>query len=383
MTLSSTADRRARRAVAVIFLANGFFLGTWAALIPAVQQQLQISHGELGIALLSIAVGALIAMPIGGAAIGRLGSATVLRIATIAWFTFFSLPMLAPSLPVLVLALFFFGASNGVMDVAMNAHAVVVEQRLGKPVMSSFHGMFSLGGLIGAGLAALLLPSMPAVSHAFLMSAIAGAVSLAMFTNLLPTRIDSGSSHPAFALPSKATLGIGALCFLALVAEGAMVDWSALHMQESLALGAGAAATGFAAYSGTMAVGRFLGDWLRAHAGAVTLVRVSAYLATFGMVLALAVPVAWVAVAGFAIVGLGLANLVPIFFGAGGKIPGQSSGTGIAAIASMGYFGFLAGPPIIGFAAQLTNLAAALGLVLLCCLLIGIFARAVAPAENS
>jgi MFS family permease len=381
MQTSSAAERRARWAVAVIFLANGFFLGTWAALIPAVEERLRISHGELGIALLSIAVGAVIAMPLGGVAISRLGSATVLRIATICWFTFFSLPMLAPDLPLLILALFFFGASNGVMDVAMNAHGVAVEQRLARPVMSSFHGMFSLGGLIGAGAAAVLLPISAAVSHAFLMSAIAGTICLVTFVHLLPAAVDSGSSHPAFAMPSRATFGIGALCFLALVAEGAMVDWSALHMRESLALGAGPAAIGFAAFSGTMAIGRFLGDWLRAHVGAVVLVRVSAYLAALGMALAL-VPVAWVAIAGFAIVGLGLANLVPIFFGAGGKIPGQSSGTGIAAIASMGYFGFLAGPPVIGFAAQLTNLALALGLVFLCCLLIGLFARAVAPAEG-
>jgi MFS family permease len=378
---TNAVDRRARLAVAVVFLANGFIIGVWAAHIPLVEERLAISHGALGIALLGMAVGALIAMPLGGAAIARLGSATVLRVTTVTWFLSFPLPVLAPSFPLLVAGLFLFGAANGVMDVAMNAHGVLVERRLGRPVMSSYHGMFSLGGLFGAGLAALLLPVMPPSLNAIAMSALVALTTIAAFFHLLPSESDRSAGGPAFALPSKATVGIGALCFLALLSEGAILDWSALHLQSSLSLGAGLAATGFAAYSAAMAGGRFLGDWLRAHIGAVLLVRASAFLATFGLLIAVAVPDPLVAIIGFALSGLGLANTVPIFFGAGGKIPGQDAGTGIAAITTMGYAGFVAGPPLIGFAAQATSLALALGLVVLACALIGVFANAVRPAD--
>lgn len=379
----SSVDWRARWAVAVVFLANGFILGVWAGHIPLVEERLEINHGTLGLALLFMAVGALIAMPLGGAAIGRFGSANVLRVATVGWFLSFPLLILAPSLYLFIPALLVFGGANGIMDVSMNAHGVLVERRLRRPVMSSFHGMFSLGGLIGAGLAALLLPVMPASLNAIAMSVLVAVTAIAAFFHLLPSDLDRSGGGPAFALPSKATVGIGALCFAALLAEGAILDWSALHLQSSLSLGAGLAATGFAAYSATMAIGRFCGDWLRAHVGAVILVRVSAFMATVGLLLAITVSDPLIAIMGFALSGLGLANTVPIFFGAGGKIPGQDAGTGIAAITTMGYAGFVAGPPLIGLVAQATNLALALGLVVLACALIGIFAQAVRPAETN
>jgi hypothetical protein len=376
------AERRARWAVAAIFLANGAIMGAWASHIPVVEERLGISHATLGVALLCMAAGALVAMPAGGGFISRLGSATVTRASTLALLLAFSLPMLAPDAPLLALALIVFGGSNGVMDVAMNAHAVMVEKRLGRPVMSSFHGMFSLGGLAGAGFSGLLLTLVPPYSAALAMIAAAAALALPALLFLLPAHSDGGNGGPAFALPSKAALGIGALCFLALLAEGAVLDWSALHLKGSLDLGAGAAAMGFAAYSATMAGGRFLGDWLRGHIGAVVLVRGSAFLAAAGLSVAIALPHPLAAVAGYALVGLGLSNLVPIFFGAGGNIPGQAAGPGVAAVATMGYTGFLAGPPLIGFAAHAASLPVALGLVVAGCVLIGLAAIAAAPAER-
>ena len=175
--------------------------------------------------------------------------------------------------------------------------------------------------------------------------------------------------------------GLGVLCILALAAEGAVLDWSALHLEESLDLGAGLAATGFAAFSASMAAGRFAGDWLRGHVGAVALVRASALTAAAGLTLALLTPHAALAILGFAAVGLGLSNLVPIFFGAAGRIAGQASGAGIAAVATMGYAGFLAGPPLIGFLADATSLSAALGLTVLACLAIAAGAVATSSAE--
>jgi MFS family permease len=378
---SSAADRRARWAVAAVFLANGMTIGAWAAHIPLVKERLGISHAGLGMALLLIAAGALVSMPLTGPIIARLGSAAVTRVGTFGTVFVFLIPLLAPSIPLLAIGLLLFGAVNGALDVAMNAHGVVVERRLGRPVMSSFHGMFSLGGLLGAGLAALLLPFMPPAGHAFVQCAVAAVLGLPALLFLLPGAVDSAGSEPAFALPNRATIGLGLLAFLALSSEGAVLDWSALHLAGNLNLGAGLAATGFAAFSATMAAGRFAGDWLRGHFGAVAIVRGSAFLSATGLTAALLVPSPALAIAGFAVVGLGMANLVPIFFGAAGRIPGQSAGTGIAAVATLGYVGFLTGPPMIGFVAEASSLRLALGLIVLACLWMGFAARSAQPEQ--
>jgi len=380
MTDSQAADRRARWAVAAVFFVNGGIIGSWAAHIPLVAERLALGHGVLGVALLMMAIGAMLAMPLSGAAIARFGSAALTRVSTLVFAAALPLPVLAPNFGLLAAALLLFGAANGIMDVAMNAHGVAVERRLSRPVMSSYHGMFSLGGLVGAGLAALVLPMTTATVHATAATAVGLALAALAVPHLLPASVDVRNEGPAFALPNKASLALGALTFLAMVSEGAILDWSALHLEGSLELSPELAAVGFAAFSATMAAGRFSGDWMRSHFGPVALVRGSAMLAAAGLAVALTVPSATVAVLGFAVVGLGMANLVPVLYGAAGALPGQSSGSGIAAVATMGYSGFLAGPPLIGFVAEATGLAAALGLVVLACVAVGIAAAAASSA---
>jgi hypothetical protein len=263
----------------------------------------------------------------------------------------------------------------------MNAHGVVVERRLGRPVMSSYHGMYSLGGLIGAGLAALLLLALAPVTHAILITAAAVAIAAVALPHLLPAAADMRGSGPAFALPGRYSLLLGGLTFLAMISEGAVLDWSALHMKENSGVSAGVAALGFASFSATMAAGRFTGDWMRAHYGAVPLVRASGILAAAGLAIALLAPNPAVAVLGFAVVGLGMANLVPVLYGAAGALPGAAAGPAIAAVATMGYFGFLSGPPLIGFLAHATSLTLALGLIAIACLVIAFAASAAAPSR--
>ncbi len=377
-----SAIRRARLAVAVIFLANGVVTGTWAAHIPLVEERLGISHSTLGVALFAMAFGALVAMPMTGPTAARFGSALVTRVATVALFVVFLLPILAPSPLTLMAALFVFGATNGVMDVAMNAHGVAVERQLDRPVMSSFHGMWSLGGLIGAGFAAVTLPVIAPFTQVALTVA-AGIVfaGIALFF-LLPAHADGGVQGTAIAWPSRATIGLGVLCFLTVMSEGAITDWGALHLKGSLQLGAGLAATGFAAYAAAMAISRFTGDWLRGRVGSVELVRGSALLAAVGLVVALAAPLPLLAIGGFALVGLGLANLVPVFFGSAGRIPGHSAATSIAAVATIGYSGFFVGPPVIGFIADQTSLALALGLIVIACLAVAFWATIADPKRH-
>jgi MFS family permease len=379
---SPAAIARARWAVAAIFLLNGVVIGTWAAQIPLVEERLKISHSTLGMALLTMALGSLAAMPLTGPLIARFGSALVTRIATPVLFVAFPLALLAPSLGLFLPAALLFGAVNGVMDVAVNAHGVTVERRYGRPVMSSFHGMWSLGGLGGAGLAALLLRVMPPVAQALLTMGLVLIVAIAALSFLLTTAADGGNAGTRIVLPNKATLGLGILCFLCMTAEGAVLDWGALHLRSTLGAGPGLAATGFAAFSASMAAARLSGDRLRGRFGSVSLVRWSAYLAAVGLVIALFAPWTPLALVGFAMVGLGLANLVPVFFGAAGRIPGQSPGSAIAALATIGYSGFVVGPPFIGIVADATTLQTALCLVVLACLAIGFAAGVAEPARK-
>lgn len=380
---SPAAVARARWAVAAVFFLNGVVVGTWAAQIPLIEERLRITHSTLGMALFGMALGSLAAMPLTGPIIARFGSAVVTRIATPTLLIAFPLAILAPSFSMLWLAAFFLGAANGVMDVATNAHGVTVERRYGRPVMSSFHGMWSLGGLTGAGLAALLLRTMQPLAQALLTTGLVLIGAIVALSFLLANAADSGSSGTKIALPNRATLGLGVLCFLCMTAEGAMLDWGALHLRSSFGASPGFAATGFAAFSASMASARLGGDRLRAILGSVSLVRWSAYLAAAGLVIALFAPSAPLALVGFAMVGLGLANLVPVFFGAAGRIPGQSPGSAIAALATIGYSGFVVGPPFIGVVADATTLRTALCLIVLACLAIALAAGIADPGRKT
>ena len=373
--------RRARLAIGVVFLVNGAVFGSWAPHIPLVQERLGLGPAILGTALLAAAVGALLAMLSAGALIARFGSAPVTRISGLLFCASLPLVALAPSLLALVAALACLGAANGLMDVAMNAHGVAIETRLQQPIMSSLHGMFSLGGLLGAGAGALLLGWLPPAIHVLAAMAVLLATAFIAMRHLLPGRVDVGDAGPHFVLPTRAALGLGALAFLVLMSEGAVLDWSAAWLRGDLGAPPSVAATAFAAFSAAMAVGRFGGDWLRGRVGDTILIRVSASTAAAGLALALLIATPLAAVVGFACAGLGLSNTVPVLFGAAGRLPGQQPGAAIAATASVGYVGFLVGPPLIGIVAQVTSLGAALWLIVAACGLVGACAAAVAMAD--
>jgi hypothetical protein len=281
----------------------------------------------------------------------------------------------------LILGLMLFGLSNGAMDVAMNAQGVAVEQRYGRPIMSSFHGLFSLGGLTGAGIGGLVLAAgIEPVVHVLGMAIILGSLGAAALRGLLPASVDIVEGGPVFAWPRGPIAGLCILAFFSMVGEGAMADWSAVYLRNSLATGPGLAAAGFAAFSMMMAAGRLTGDRLVGYFGPVRLVRLSAGLAAAGLGLAMLIGQPAAAIIGFGCVGLGLANVIPILFSAAGRMPGLSAGAGIAAVATTGYLGFLAGPPLIGFAAELLTLAGALGIVAVFIGLIAVFTQVIGRA---
>jgi fucose permease len=378
---SARAAAAARIAVALIFFANGFAFASWVPHIPSVQARLGLSPSLLGLALFGAAVGGLIAMPLTGALIGRWGSRPITLLGSLLFLVLVALPVRAPSLPQLILALVAFGAANGVMDVAMNAQGVFVEQRLGRPIMSSLHALFSLGSLAGAGLSVVALkagltpPAHVALSAGFGLLLIAGAARW-----LMPTSLEgAGSSGPSFVLPRGPLLLLGVMTFLILLTEGAMADWSAVYLRHSLSVSPELAGAGYAMFSVTMAAGRLAGDRLVTAFGPAPLLRLGGLLAATGLGTALALHQPLAALVGFGCMGLGLSNIIPLLFSAAGRTPGVSPSMAVAAVSTTGYGGFLAGPPLIGLVADWVGLPLALGLLAAFALLVAAGATIVRP----
>jgi predicted MFS family arabinose efflux permease len=370
-------------AVATVFLANGAGLASWLPHIPTVQAALGLGPAALGVALLGMAAGALLGIPLAGLLIPRVGSRAVLAASALVFFGSLCLPLLAPDVPRLLLALVVLGASNGAMDVSMNAQAVAAERRLARPILSALHGTWSVGGLGGAAAAGLALGAgVTPLAHVGGASAVLGIAAGIALSRALPPSADPAGDGPRLARPSGLLLGLGAMALLALLAEGAIGDWSAVYFRQSLGTSPALAAGGFAAFSLAMAVGRFAGDRLVARVGGVRLVRASATLAAVGLGAALLLARPAAAMLGCAAVGLGLANLVPILFRAAGRVPGVAAGHGLAAVSTAGYCGFLAGPPVIGLAAEAISLPVALALVVAALGAIALQAGALAATER-
>ncbi|GAC1559297.1 MAG: MFS transporter [Herpetosiphon sp.] len=358
--------RVARLAVATIFFTNGLLLANWFARVPDVKQRLDLSAGTLSLALLSAAVGSLLAQPTAGWAIGRMGSRPVTAVIALAFCGVFVLPGFATTLPILMLVLCLFGALNGALDVAMNAQAALVERQYGRSIMNSFHALWSVGGLVGAAFGGLAATrGMPLAAH-FLIAAGAGALCMLIaLRGLVPDRGANVSHDLAFALPPRVLLPMGLVAFSALVCEGAIGDWGALYLREGLRSPPGVAATGYAVFALLMAAGRFTGDWLTMRFGAGRLVRASGVLVLAGISLALVSTSPWIAIVGFGLIGAGVSCIFPLIMSAAARTPGIAPGIGIAAMATAGYTGFLVGPPLIGSVAEIASLRSGLGVLAL------------------
>lgn len=354
----------ARVSAATVFFVNGAIFGSWVSRIPEVQRSLGIGEGVLGLALLAMAVGALVAMPVTGWTVAHHGSRTATIFSVLVFCLILPLMSVAPGAVLLGLSLFLFGVFNGSTDVSMNAQAAAIETRYGRSIMASFHALFSFGGLAGAalggGLAAL---GVGVTQHFLLATVVFGAIALVASRRLLPAGADAQGSGPAFVRPNRALAALGVVALCALVSEGAMADWSAVYLQDVIGSGPGLAAAGYAVFSLAMAVGRLTGDRFIELIGPVAMLRLGGALAASGLAVALLVDSTALALVGFVCVGAGLATLFPITLSAAARAPGMAPGAGIAAMSSTGYFGFLVGPPLIGFVAELVGLRGALVLV--------------------
>src|SRR5215210_3243215 len=378
--------RAARRAVTVIFLLNGALIGSWAARIPAVKERLDLGEAQLGIALGLVALGALVAMPVSGWMSARGGSRRTTRFAVVLFCVVLPLPALAPAYALLLPAALLLGAGNGSLDVAMNAHGVAVEQRHGSPILSSFHAAFSCGALAGAVTgAAAAGAGLDVRWHLLAAAALGLAAALAACRDLLPADADHAGEDagPLLARPPRGLWAVGAIGFCALVCEGATADWSAVYIREPLAAPPEVAALGFAAFSATMTVGRLVGDRLTSAWGAEALVCRGGLLSAVALIAALAIGDPVAAIAGFALLGFGISTMVPVVFRAAAEVEGVAPGVGIAAASTMGYFGFLVAPPIIGGIAEVTSLPLALGVLVALSLLMAALAPRVRPRPRA
>lgn len=374
----ATPPRPARVAVAIIFGLNGLTFANWIARIPDAKQRLGMSDQLLGLVLLFAALGALLAQPTVGWLIGRVGSRRMTTLLAFAFCLSIILPGVAASVPALMGALFVLGACNGGLDVAMNAQAALVEGRYARPIISSFHGIWSIGGLAGAALGGVIAAQGVAVGAHLIGVAVAATLVAAITSRaLLDDDQPSHDAGPSFALPPRALLLLGFIAFGVLFCEGAIADWSAVYMREGLRSTPGTAALGYAVFSLLMAAGRLTGDSLALRLGPAWVVRGGGALVALGVALATLSQAPALAIVGFGLVGAGLACSFPLLLSAAARTPGITASTAIAAIATAGYTGFLVGPPLIGTVAEAVTLRGALGLLIAVGALVAIFGGAV------
>ncbi len=376
--------RRARVATGAVFAVHGAVVGTFAARIPWVAHHVGVGVGGLGVALLMPGIGAMLAMPLSGRLVHRHDLRSLVRVLILVFCAALLLPALPASLVLLCPALIGYGAAAGLADVAMNAHAVVVEQRYGRSVMSGMHGCGSAGGLAGSAAAVAALRITPDARVQFLVTAaVLAAVSVVASARLLPHRPQPDvAAPPAFALPSRGVLLIGLIGLCAVFAEGAGLDWSAVYVHNVLGHPASTAALTVATFSVAMAVVRFAGDRVVRRAGPVAAVRLAGLCATAGALgVVLTRNIAMVA-GGFALIGAGIAVVVPLVFAAAGRI-GPHPARSIAGVAGIAYGSGLVAPGVIGGIARLSSLTVSFVVVLLLTAAIAAGAGVLRPAGRT
>lgn len=364
MTSTSFDTRRAtwseRGSTFTIFLALGISIGAWAAALPGLKFTLDLSDRDLSLALLAVSVGSVVATLAAGALAPRIGTGRSTTGASLALALAMALPAFAGSLWTLVALSLVFGLANGFLDVSMNGHASEVERRWGNAIMSSFHGAFSLGGLTGA----VLGGAIAGAGFGPVDQLILPATLVAVLAIGAAVRLGAGSrSKPhetGLAWPVRAAWGLCAIALFCLMVEGAMADWSAVYLATVVKVSQGAAASGYAAFSIAMTIGRLTGDHIVRRLGARPVVIGGGAIAALGLAASVAFPAFVPATAGFALVGLGLSNIAPTVFSAAGRF-GRTPAAGMAMVVSVGYIGFISGPPLIGAIAALTDLRFAIG----------------------
>lgn len=354
-----------RRAILLIFLVCGLGLSSWAPMVPFTKERLALNDAGLGILLLCLGAGAILMMPITGFLMPKYGSRRMMLLGGVSLALCLPLLLLLVSPVAMGMALFLFGASIGAMDVAMNEQAIRVQRLYGRHIMSSFHGFFSIGGLLGAlGLGALIKIGFSPLTAAVFISCLLLIIIISQYKHLLPFQPQEAKEQSRrFTWPKSPVLYLGMMCFIVFLAEGAMLDWSAVFLQFNRGFDIAWSGAGYAVFSVAMAVMRLSGDRLMNRVAPHHMVIYGSLIAATGLFVAVGVPSQSIALLGFVLVGLGCANIVPVFFSAAGNMPHTPVHIALPAITTIGYAGQLAGPALLGFIAHGFSLSFALAFV--------------------
>lgn len=357
-------------ATRIIFFIAGFITATWAVIVPFARGNTGVNEAQLGTLLLCLGVGALIAMPVTGWLTSRFGCRRVILVAvalviiSTPWLSVLSNPLL------LALALLVFGVGIGVTDCAMNIQAILVEKQVEKPVMSGFHGMYSVGGIAGAGFMTLLLAMGFSVLTGCLLAVAAVIIMTLVSASGLLTYANPAEG-PVFAVPRGSVLIIGIICFAVFLTEGTVLDWSAVYLTDVRAIPASLGGLGYTCFAIAMTVARLTGDRIISSLGRLPVVLGGALIAAAGMAMVTFIASWPMALLGYTLVGAGCANIVPVMFSAAGRQTVMPQAVAVPAITTLGYLGVLSGPAVIGYVAHYTHLAFSFSLIMALMLIVG------------
>ncbi len=387
MLIDPVAARKGRIAISALFLLNGVILGSWAPQIPLLLPRHGITETALGLLILGMGIGSMAAMVLSGRLTARYGSRAMVRVTAVCCAVTLPLAVVAPDIFTLALAMAAMGASVAMMDVATNASAFELEQATGRAILSSTHGFWSVGGFLGGALGGPAIATLGAEGHALMVAAFALGLIAFSWPSLagapLTVEVSAAGNRPGIWRQGWTIYLIGVMALLSFVPESAVLDWSALYLSTDHGASVEVSGLAFALFSACMAAMRFCGDAVRNRVGAVPLLRVSASIAAAGMTLAALAPSTGVALAGFALSGIGLANLVPILFSAAGRQGGANPGAAIAAVSLIGYGGMLVAPTLIGVSAEQVGFPAIFIALSLLLLSVAALASAVADAPEA
>lgn len=360
--LSSTSIQSRSRlvhriAVGCFFFLQGLCFASWGSRIPTIQQQLGLSEAELGGVLLALPVGLLLSLPVAGWVTAKAGSRGVVISAGLLYSATLVAIGYSDSTLQLIMALFVFGFAGNLMNISVNTQGVGVEALYQKSILASFHGMWSLAGFTGAAIGTLMIGENVAPFNHFLLIMLISVLIIAISSRfVLREDVNTDSDKPIFVMPDKSLIDLGFICFFAMICEGAMFDWSGVYFKKVIGAENAWIGAGYTAFMCTMAGTRFVADWFTSRFGLQRILQVSGILTASGLLIAVLLPHLYTAIVGFLLVGAGVSAVVPLVYSAAGKSKVMSPGVALAAVSTIGFFGFLIGPPLIGFVAGATSL---------------------------
>jgi MFS family permease len=364
-----------RLAVSALFFLSGLCFSSWASRIPDIKTKLGLSEGELGGLLLGMPIGSLIALPLVGWLVDKFGSRSIVIIAAILYPLVLPFIGLAPSFWALAAVLVMYGMSGNLLNISMNTQAIGVEKLYGKTIMASFHGLWSLAGFTGGAIGALMINlQLPPFTHFVLITLVAFAITAFAYRYTISQESRKTSSGFVFRKPDPLILRVGLIALCGMMCEGCMFDWSGVYFQKVVQAEAALVTAGYIAFMSTMALGRFISDYFTDLLGTARMLQISSLLISLGLVIAIALPYLVPAIAGFLLIGLGVSSVIPLTYSVAGRASTLSPGIAIALVSSIGYFGFLFGPPLIGFIAETFNLRISFAFIAFMGAIIGVLA---------